>query len=153
MSRTVLRAALLGVACLAVGLGSCDNPRETRLPETGATLEGTVKYGNDQLQFAQVQVLGADKMATGRIDEEGRYRVDNCPTGDVKIGVNTMAAMGEYRSKTMQGGLYKGPEAKGKGKVNLRFIDVPEKYADPNKSGIRTTVNSGSNTYDIVIPR
>jgi hypothetical protein len=140
MSRIVRRAALLGAACCAVVLGSCGNPREERLPETGATLEGVVKYGNEQIRFAQIQVLGGGKMATGRIEEDGRYKVENCPLGEVKIGVNTAAAMGEFQSAVRQ-------------KQNVRFVAVNEKYADPEKSGIKTTVNGGANTYDIVIPR
>lgn len=150
MHRTVSRVAL---ACAALALGSCGNPRESRLPETGATLEGTIKFGSEQLQFAQIQVLGGNEMATGRIDEDGRYKVENCPLGAVKIGVNTSAARGEFQSKAMQGGLYKGPDKQGKGSVPLRFVDVPAKYADPNASGLTTTVNPGTNTFDIVIPK
>jgi hypothetical protein len=143
---------MVGLACVAMAaLASCGNPRETRLPETGATLEGTVTYKGDQLQFAQIQVLGEGRMATGRIGEDGRYRVENCPLGQVKVGVNTAAARGEYTSKTMQGGVYKGPEAKGKGRVDLKFMDVPAKFADPEKSELSTSVREGTNTYDIDI--
>jgi hypothetical protein len=48
---------------------------------------------------------------------------------------------------------YRGPEAKGSGKTTVKIVKVPEKYFDPEKSGIKTTVNKGNNTYDIVIPR
>ena len=153
MSRIFLRAPFVGAACVAICLASCPNPREVRLPESGATLEGAVKYGSEELQFAQIQVLGEGRMAYGRIGEEGRYKVENCPLGEVKIGVNTSAARGEYQSRVMQGGVYKGPGGKGKGKVSLTFVDVDPKFADPEKSGINTTVSAGTNTYDITIPK
>jgi hypothetical protein len=46
---------------------------------------------------------------------------------------------------------YKGPDAKGQKKADVKFIDVPEDYANPETSGIKTTINKGANTYDIVI--
>jgi hypothetical protein len=150
MVRIVRLMLLAAAACLA---SSCGFSRETRLPESGATLEGVVKYGGEQLQFAQILVIAEGKMATGRIGEEGRYRVENCPLGQVKVAVNTSAARGEYQSKAMAGGAYKGPNAKGKGAVALRFVDVPAKYFDPETSGLTTTVKRGSNTYDITIPK
>jgi hypothetical protein len=30
---------------------------------------------------------------------------------------------------------------------------VPSRFADPSKSGIKTTIKEGSNSFDIVIPR
>ena len=153
MNRALSRARPAAAACLAVALGSCLGPREARLPESGATLEGVVKYGGEPLQFAQIQVVGGDKMATGRIGEDGRYKVENCPLGPVKVGVNTSAARGEFQSKAMQGGLYKGPDKQGKGAVALKFVDVPAKYADPDTSGLTTTVEPGSNAYDITVPK
>jgi len=63
------RAAAPALALLAVT--SC-GLREERLPETGATLEGTVKYGGEQLQFAMIRVETANGSATGRIGEDGR---------------------------------------------------------------------------------
>ncbi|MCS7160253.1 MAG: hypothetical protein RMJ19_07260 [Gemmatales bacterium] len=115
-------------------------------------MEGIVQYGNEKLQFAMIHVVGNGQVAIGRIGEDGRYKVENCPLGEVKIGINTKGAFGEYQSKVLQGGAYKGPEAKGRGAVALKFIDVPERYADPDKSGITTTVTVGVNTFDIIIP-
>jgi hypothetical protein len=130
-------SAQLCVSCAA---------REARLPETGATLEGTVTYGGEKLQFAMILVQTADASATGRIGDDGRYRVENVPVGEVMIGVNTSAARGDYQSKIMAAGQVKPA-------TPPKFIDVPEKYFDPEKSGVKTTVTKGANTYDIVIPK
>ena len=148
------RPATGAVAACAILLASCSlGPRGERLPETGATLEGTVTYGSEKIPFAQILVIGSDSQATGKIGEDGRYKVANVPLGEVKIGVNTSAAKGDYMSLSMSMS-YKGPDAKGKASAALpRFIDLPEKWFDPERSGIQTTIQKGSNTYDIVIPR
>jgi hypothetical protein len=147
------KAAGAGLVALALLASSC-RVREEKLPETGATLEGTIKYGDEPVDYAMLQVMGANSVATGTVQEDGRYRVENAPIGEVRIAVNTAAAQGQYQSKMMASGVYKGPEAKGKGKVvGLKFVKVPEKYANPDTSGIKTTVNKGANTYDIVIPK
>lgn len=147
-------AAGATLTALALLTTSCKFVKEERLPETGATLEGTIKYGDEDVHYAMIQVMGANTAATGTVGEDGRYRVDNAPIGEVRIGVNTAAAMGTYQSRMMASGVYKGPEAKGKGKViGLKFVAVPNKYFNPDMSGIKTTVKQGSNTFDIVIPK
>jgi hypothetical protein len=83
---------------------------------------------------------------TGRIEEDGKYRVANVPLGEVKIGVNTMAAQGEYQSKSRSAALDKSKPAP-------KFINVPAKYFDPDSSGLRTTISKGTNTYNIEIPK
>jgi hypothetical protein len=150
--RPVLTAA--GVLCAAALAGCGYGGKEQRLPETGATLEGTIKYGNEPVAYAVVRVVTESGSAEGNVGEDGRYKVENVPTGPVKIGVNTNAAKGDYTSATMSRS-YKGPEFKGKtGPVQLpKFVSVPAKYAEPDTSGITTTIQSGSNTFDIVIPK
>ena len=140
--RLVLLALAAGLAVLGVSCGE----RGERLPETGATLEGTITYGGVKVPFAVVTAMGQKGMATGNVQEDGRYKVANVPLGEVTIGVNTMAAKGEYVSKMMA-------ESKGKGRSPSKFVDVPAKYHAHETSGLRTTVNKGVNTYDIVIPK
>jgi len=146
------RAAAIVLTLLALTTTSC-GPRQERLAESGASLEGTIKYGGEPLQFALVLVQTAKGAATGRIGEDGRYRVENVPLGEVMIGVNTAAAQGEFQSKAMAAGLNKGPEGKGKGKiVGPKFIQIPVKYYSPDTSDLKTTIVKGTNTFDIDIP-
>jgi len=146
MQRVVTRLALLGlVAGFAVLAASCGE-RGERLPETAASLEGTITYGGAKVPFAMVTVMGQNGMATGNVHEDGRYKIANVPLGEVNIGVNTMAAKGEYVSKVMA-------ESKGKGRSPSKFVDMPAKYHDQETSGLKTTVKKGVNTYDIVIPK
>jgi hypothetical protein len=146
MRRVSMRLALPGlVAGFAVLAISCGE-RGDRLPETGASLEGTITYGGVKVPFAMVTAMGQNGMATGNVQEDGRYKLANVPLGEVNIAVNTQAAKGDYVSKVMA-------ESKGKGKSPSKFVDVPAKYHDVEKSGLKTTVTKGVNTYDIVISK
>jgi hypothetical protein len=148
MPRTTLRRAALTAAGLALLLAGCGTGlREKRLPETGATLEGTVRYGGEPVLVAMVIVQGENGAGTAFIGEDGRYRIENAPLGTVHVAVNTAAGRGDMMGKMMA-------RANGKSQGALpSIISVPARYADPMRSPITTTVNTGENTFDIVIPR
>src|SRR5579871_4980755 len=136
MRRTLQRCALLALAGLVLGPAGCSNHynKEISLPQTGATLEGTVTYGGEKLHAAMVVAVGLSGAATGFIGDDGQYHLNNVPLGEVHIAVNTGAAKGQMMGQMMN-------QSQGKAKGPPRIIDVPAKYGDPNKSGIKTTVN------------
>jgi len=144
-------AAMFLALGLAVTTIACGSNRPVSLPESGATLEGTIKYGTDDIQFAMIIAQTATGSATGKVGPDGKYKLENVPLGEVTVGVNTDAATGDFQSASMAAGSYKGPEAKGKAKVNLKFTKVPAKFFDPATFGLKTTIQKGVNTYDIVI--
>jgi hypothetical protein len=128
--------------------------KENKLPESGATLEGTITVNGEQVYYAQVTVTdGKGASASGKVGEGGKYKVENVPLGEVMVGVNSDAAMGDFQSAQMSGGMYAGPDAKKKGaaKVAHKFVKVEAKYFDPLKSGLKTSIQQGNNTYNIVI--
>jgi hypothetical protein len=137
------RFVLLGLGLLLVG---CIGRSEVRYPETGATLEGTVTYGKEKVGVALVVAQNSSGSAQAFIDDDGRYRMTNVPLGEVNIAINTDAGKGQAFGKFMAA-------AQGKAKGAPRVVEVPIRFADPNKSGIKTTISKGENTYDIVVPR
>lgn len=140
-----------GVAVLIASCGGDNIPRAK--PDSGATLEGTIKVGNDQVHFAMVTVRNASGSASGKLDEDGKFKISDVPLGEVQVGVNTSAAMGEYNAAVMQAGAMSGsPEKAGRKKVNVQMINIKEQYFDPEKSGLKTTVNKGPNTFNIELP-
>jgi hypothetical protein len=145
MPRILQRLLLLTAAGLAVCPAGC-NPRERRLPETGATLEGTVSYGKDKVMVALVVAQGEGGSAQGFINEDGRYKLENVPLGEVHLAVNTEAGKGQQMSTIMA-------QSQGKARQIPKVIDVPAKYGEPSKSGITTTISKGENTYNIEIPK
>ena len=150
MDQTCRGFGLLTLVAISVALPGC-GVREYRLPETGATLEGTVTYSGNSVPAAMIIVVGESSSATGNIGENGRYKVENVPLGKVTLAVNTDAAKGQMMGQAMAQA-YQGSKNKDAKKAPaLRFLDVPKKYQDPNASGITTTVKEGANTYDIVL--
>jgi hypothetical protein len=117
-----------------------------RYPESGATLEGTVTYGKEPVGAALVIAQNETGVATAFVDDDGHYVLKNVPLGEVNLAVNTAAGKGQAMGKFMS-------QSQGKGKGAPRIIDVPSNFADPAKSGIKTTINKGENKFDIVIPR
>jgi hypothetical protein len=141
MRLQLLRLVLLTGTGLFVFIVGCA-PGLRRIPETGATLEGTIKYGSEKVPVAMVIVAGEGSGgAQGFVGDDGRYKVENVPLGEVKIGVSVKAGEGQMMSRRMSG--QKVP----------RSVAVPDKYEDPEKSGIKTTTAQGANTFDIVIPK
>jgi len=147
-------AFLVGVCTASLLVGCGYGVKEERLPETGATLTGTITYGNEKVHYAEVRAVSATSSAIGAVGEDGRYKIENVPLGEVKLTVNTDAAKGDYTSATMSKS-YKGPKGEGAvgGGAPPKFVSVHPKYADPEKSGLKTTIQAGSNTYDITIPK
>ena len=144
MLNSIALLSVLGCVCTLAG---CARVKEIRLPESGADLKGTVTFNGEKVMAALIIVRSATGSAEGSIGEDGSFNVKNAPLGEVSIGVNTDAGKGELRGKMMARAQTKQPLPMPK------IIDLPPKYFDPNTSGIHTTVNKGSNTYDVVIKK
>ena len=146
------RKVLLGVtAAVAVTAVSCGSGGIEPIKETGATLEGKVTYGGDPVPMAMVIVAQTGGgAATAFANDDGYYKVENVPVGDVLLAVNTDATRGQMAGRAMAG---TDPKAKGKKTVTPKLIEVPKKYHNPDKSGLTTKIQKGANQHDIVIPK
>jgi hypothetical protein len=80
------------------------------------------------------------------MEENGHYKMENVPLGEVSIGVNTSAGKGMMMGKAMAA-------SKGQSSAIPKITEVPTKYHDPSTSGIKTTISKGPNTFDIVVPK
>lgn len=145
----------LGLAALFAGsiltLSACGD-KGAAVPKTGATLEGSVHYGDELVEFALVIASNANGSAQGSIGDDGKFKLDNVPLGEVKVAVNTPAGKGDFMSKSMPGA-YKGPKEKLGKKASLKYLEVPKQYHDPNSTPLKTTISAGPNTYEIKIPK
>lgn len=125
-------------------------PGESRLAESGATLTGTITYKDAPIEFAMVIVQGENNVATtGKVGDDGKYRVENVPVGPVKVAVNTQAAQGDFMSKSKQQNSAALDPNASKNISGPKFVDVPSKYFMVETSGLTTTINKGENTFDI----
>ncbi len=130
----------------AIFLSGCGGFGPQRVAESGATLEGTVTYGKEKVPAAMIIAKGNNGTAEGFCDDDGKYKLSNVPIGEVTIGVNVQAGEGQLMTRRMANSANAQKEAVPK------IPNVPWRYADPEKSGIKTTVAKGENTFNIEIP-
>lgn len=147
-SKCLARIALF---CMLPLLAAC-GVSESELAESGATLTGTITHKGTPIEFAMVIVQSKDgaQSAVGKVNDDGKYSVSNCPIGEVLVGVNTDAGRGEFTSKTMQQNSAALDPKASKKITSPTFIEVPKKYFDPATSGLTTTIKAGENSYDLV---
>jgi hypothetical protein len=167
MGRWVLQVRLarrtVGPACglcLALGLltlaAGCGQNKKKEPPY--AEVSGTVFYKGKPLPGGEVTFVNEGGfVGNATIDENGKYSV-KAPTGPVKISVDNgmlqppgAAAAGRGRGpsppKTMPG--LKRPDSEPPKKMPGKYVPIPQKYANPEESGLTHTVTSGSQTFDI----
>jgi hypothetical protein len=151
--RRLARGGLI-VLCLLAAAG-CSGP---------GTVKGKISYKGQALGGGVVvfSVPGKGSVSAD-IGEDGSYTVNKCPTGPAKITVETASAkqgISDPRAPRGAGmkpppgaipegadaSFYQGGQKKGK------YVPIPPKYNDPDKSGLEYTVLSGSQQHDIELP-
>jgi hypothetical protein len=132
-------------------------------PGTG-TVSGKITYNGKPLPGAIVMFQPAaagQNPVTLALDAESRYSV-TLPTGEVSVTVNTrdivpkvsmkMPAPGPEPDDKAKGGPEGGADAaKGDGDARPagNRMPIPDRYAKVETSGLKYTVKSGNQTYDI----
>jgi hypothetical protein len=117
---------------------------EVTLPQTGATLEGDVTYGNEKVGCAMIRAVGSGAVAIAHtfVDDNGHYKLENVPLGTIRFEVDESAGNGNMMGRRMAG------------EKNLpKVLNIPKKYAKADESGLSTTIEKGPNTYNIKIPK
>jgi hypothetical protein len=149
-TRRGLSLMLLGLAA-TIGLSGCGG--------SSGSIAGKVYYKGQLVKGGNVQFVASDGSArSSPIGEDGTYTIDKMRLGDAKISVDTSSFKPQkgvfaYGSKPMkpppgqpEGSGYKPPDTQ---ELAKRYVEIPEKYSDPNKSGLTYTVKSGRQDYDI----
>jgi hypothetical protein len=143
---------LAGLALLPLGCGG----------GTG-TVTGKVLFNDQPLPSGTVVFTNADGKGsqTAEIQPDGTYKIEKMPTGPAKVAVMTApSATAEGRVPGPQPKMPtpppdKVPEGADPGKVYgnkpqaKKYVKIPEKYADAEKSGLTVTVGSGSQEWNI----
>jgi hypothetical protein len=115
----------------------------------------TVRGGTVIFMSADNKSLG-----TSAIAEDGSYSIAKVPRGTVKVGVETESARpvsGPPADVTvakppagapLPPGAASSPLYEGAGKTD-RYVEIPEKYNNPEKSGITFEATGTNQTHDI----
>jgi hypothetical protein len=139
--RPVLRLVPLCAAGL-LALAGCGGDK--------GTLSGKVTYQGKPVVLGYVSVIASDNVQyAGPINSDGSYSIPNVPGGPVKIAVSSPnpgakpgspAAAGEGRKVKGGTGDLPGEEAGPPGAAPAGWVALPEKYADPQTSGLANSV-------------
>lgn len=134
MIRNLLTVALAGgLLFLPSGCGFFEN---------AGTVSGTVQYRGHPLTEGSVSfVCGDGQVATGSIDQAGRYAVSHVPTGTAKVTVQVVRADGPPpmsfvgTPQSVQG-TAAGPK-------------IPLRYSMAATSGLQHSVTKGNQQFNI----
>jgi hypothetical protein len=130
---------VLAAGVLLAGIVGCG-------PRTGR-VTGKVTFNGQALPSGTVSFLSADmvRTASGDIAEDGSYTVPNAPVGPVKVMVMTFRPATPGKMPEMHMGEHSGKP----GDKPPRYVAIPDRYGDPEKSGLQTTIQPGEQQYDI----
>jgi hypothetical protein len=134
--RTVWAALLLSPLVLGCGAPT-------------ASVSGTVIFKGDPLPSGTVLFHGSDgRIEHALIAEDGTYEIASAPLGEVRITVRSHAAAPAkmpFSGKPPAGETTQGNPEKRDGK----FVAIPPRYLDQEKSGLTYAVSPGLHTHDI----
>jgi hypothetical protein len=131
---------------LLLGLSGCASK---------GAVSGTVYLEDKPLKGGTVVFISVEGKSSARADiaENGSYKVDKIPPGKVKITVDTSWLNTGNKARVPQGKFptdkpnpYNRPP---KSDLSARYVEIPEVYADSEKTPLTFDVKGGNQTYDI----
>jgi hypothetical protein len=133
----------LGLIVLATALAGCAAGK--------ADVTGKVTYQGKAVTFGTVVVRGPDGLdIPGTINPDGTYRVPGVAAGKALIGVVSRdpgpGAAAKGRANPKPG---RDPDEAPPAADRRKWFPLPDKYEDPSKSGLSTTLKAGANQHDI----
>jgi len=134
------RLLFISIALSALVAAGCDSG-----PATG-TVSGKVTTADGKpLTGGRIDFFSAEAgQESGQINADGTYLVEALTTGEKKVAIVNMHLKGV---KPGPAGLEPMPGA------DLTYVPIPAKFADAEKSGLTTTVQSGAQTYDVQLTK
>jgi hypothetical protein len=131
--------ASIGFAALMVAAAGC-GPSQ-------ATVSGKVTLHGKPVTAGTVLFVGYNnQIATGKLDEEGHYVAPRVPMGSLKVAVQTL------RPEQLQAMANQSKDAQPLPKRLANLVPVPQKYTDPETSGLTCQVNQSQQEHNIDLP-
>jgi hypothetical protein len=120
---------------------------------SSGSVSGKVTYKDKPLAGGTVMFFTSDqKVKSAVIGLDGTYRIDKVTPGPARIGVTPPITppkmpMGMKMDAAKMGGA--PADAAGPTATDTKPLSLPEKYQDPEKSGLTCTVTSGPQQHNI----
>jgi hypothetical protein len=132
------RLAAMGVVLSLVAASGCGGG-------TGE-VSGVVKYKGQPLDGGQITFKGGGKLIGVDLKPDGTFTATGVPTGTVKVAVSSLDGekMVEHFRKASASGRGESKTPPPKGEAS-QYSKVPQKYGDPEASGLTIEVKSGKN--------
>lgn len=112
-----------------------------------ATVSGKVTLRGKPVTAGTVMFVGNNnQIATGKLDEQGHYVAPRVPMGSLKVAVQTL------RPEQLQSMANQSKEASALPSRLANLVPVPQKYTDPETSGLTCQVNQAQQEYNIDLP-
>jgi hypothetical protein len=125
------------------------------LPGCGAqkaSVSGTVRFKNQPLPSGTVLFHGADgRVEHSLIAADGTYTIADAPIGTVRITVQSHGAAPPALSSPVDQPRTVPPELapRAEDRRDSSYVLIPGHYQDPEKSGLKYSVDVGAQTHDI----
>ncbi len=119
------------------------------------TLSGKVTYRGAPLPGGTITIVpekgNAAQTMSGKIESNGTYSVANVPAGAVKVSIRVSEPTPFAEARIPPSEIAaKGNEAfKPPANSAQPTVRLPLEYSDPDKSGLRYTINGGAQSQDI----
>ena len=139
-----------------VSLAGCGKPPRPEM----APVSGVVLYQSKPIEGALVTFRNdkSPRVAAGTTDRDGKFRLTTFENNDgAIIGEHVDTISKSQANPELAGASVENPSAAyGKGMAaaasgnldQIRKLELPAKYADPATSGLKQTVQKGSNNFE-----
>jgi hypothetical protein len=141
--RTTVRIALVScVLVLALASAGCSRGKGE---VSGRVTFNGVPLPDGRIGFHPEQV---DKVPVYAVIRDGEYKITDCPTGPVRITVETFR---RGSPASLPRGLGIEPSAINAVQANAEYVAIPTRYRYVDQSGLGTTVKRGKQDYEVTL--
>jgi hypothetical protein len=155
-----LRLGLLFALVLGLLAGCSGTSRPT------AHVSGKITYKGETVKGGNIQFIGKGDAPPARatITKDGTYEIADAPVGDFLVSIETESmnphkagpTYGQAMAKKAKGPVMDPSKMAGDSgggmmspeEMAARYVKIPDKYNNPNKSGLTATFKPGRNTVD-----
>jgi hypothetical protein len=125
-------ACVLGLVAIVVTASGCGGGNQK------VTINGTVSYKGQRVSGGMLQFSGpkGGAPAAATIQQDGTFIITDVVPGEVKVSIAATPP----------------PGGKTRSAPKVTSADLPEKYRDPEKSGLKYTITPDTRQLDVEIP-